>query len=191
MGDWGNWRLPSRSDAMTIARHFNAGFNPQNIPSPEGMTGFSEMKSCAKCGDDLSFVQPSRWDSRRGRRIPGVETPGYCRVVPLGRAQQTGRALRNSQCAIRNCHGSFPVFILGWTIGAFGGWAFNARRLTLAWPKNCYQLLIRNDYVLDIVHSYCQGASVSQSAERSRGKSVGICTQREIFFARIWSIKRI
>jgi len=35
----------------------------------------------------LLFVQPSRWDLCRRRRIPGVETPGYCRVVPLGRTQ--------------------------------------------------------------------------------------------------------
>jgi hypothetical protein len=28
----------SHSDVMTIARHFNAGLNPQNIPSPAATT---------------------------------------------------------------------------------------------------------------------------------------------------------
>jgi len=31
MDDWGNGRLPSRSDVMTIARHFNAG-NSLELP---------------------------------------------------------------------------------------------------------------------------------------------------------------
>ena len=98
---------PSRSDAMTIARHFNAGFNPQSIPSPGGTTGFSKMKSCAKCGDDLSFVQPSRWDW-----WPCASTPALKRraIVGLSRWDERGRtcrALRNSQFAIRNCQGFF------------------------------------------------------------------------------------
>jgi hypothetical protein len=59
---------PSRSDVMTIARHFNAGCNPQTFQVPQGRPN-----------------QPSRWDSCRRRRIPGVKTPGYCRVVPSGR----------------------------------------------------------------------------------------------------------
>ena len=29
--------------------------------------------------------------------------------------------IRNSSFAIRTCHGSFSVFILGWTIGAISG----------------------------------------------------------------------
>jgi len=74
------------------------------------------------------------------RQHPGVETPGYCRVVPLGRTQadgaqqQTGRVV-SALCAdafepqarryIRTPNSawatdSFPEFILGWTIGAIG-----------------------------------------------------------------------
>ena len=36
-------------------------------------------------GNNVTFVLPSLRDSCQRRRIPGVETPGYCRVVPLGR----------------------------------------------------------------------------------------------------------
>jgi hypothetical protein len=34
-------RRPSRSDGMTIARHFNAGFNPQTFQVPQGRPTFS------------------------------------------------------------------------------------------------------------------------------------------------------
>ena len=100
--------LPSRSDVMTIARHFNAGFNPQRFPSPGGTTDVFKMKSCAKCGNDLPSGQPSRRDSCRCRRIPGVETPGYCRVVPLGRTRADGS--RSPQFAIRNSKWSGLLF---------------------------------------------------------------------------------
>jgi len=42
------------------------------------------------------------------RKHPRVETPGYCRVVPLGRAKAD--LSRSPQFVIRTCHGSFPVF---------------------------------------------------------------------------------
>ena len=47
---------------------------------------------------------------KRGRNLDGGFLP------KAATPKRTGRALRNSQFAIRNCHGSFPVFILGWTI---------------------------------------------------------------------------
>ena len=95
-GRLGHLTFGRPGDAMTIARHFNAGLNPQNIPSPGGTTGFSKMKSCSKCGDDLSFVQPSRWDW-----WPCASTPALKRraIVGLSRWDErgrTGRALRNS-----------------------------------------------------------------------------------------------
>jgi len=36
-------------------------------------------------GNPVPFVQPSRVGLVAVRKHPGVETPGYCRVVPLGR----------------------------------------------------------------------------------------------------------
>ena len=80
-------RLLSRSDMMTIARHFNAGLNPQESQVPQG-----RPNNCHIAHDDHvngNEFQPSRWDScRRAQWWPcasTVETPGYCRVVPLGR----------------------------------------------------------------------------------------------------------
>ena len=92
IGAFGVW--PSRSDAMTIARHFNAGLNPQNIPSPGGTTEICRMK-CGTWRELVTFVQPSLRDLCRCRRIPGVETPGYCRVVPLGRTRADGSRSAN------------------------------------------------------------------------------------------------
>ncbi len=120
---------------------------------PEGRPGF-QNEITGDGGTDAPSLQPSRWDSCRCRRIPGVETPGYYRVVPLGRARADGRAFRmpqgqrgapksdeggrvalalrtmlgddgnqigaHSALPIPHLNGSFPVFILGWTIGAIG-----------------------------------------------------------------------
>jgi hypothetical protein len=41
MDDWGIGVCQSRSDAMTIARHFNAGLNVKSIQVPEGRPTFS------------------------------------------------------------------------------------------------------------------------------------------------------
>jgi hypothetical protein len=71
---------------MTIARHFNAGFNRQMISNPAGTTGFSQMQSLATAetmrrafsrpggtlagaGENLALkrraiVGMSRWDER-------------------------------------------------------------------------------------------------------------------------------
>jgi hypothetical protein len=50
----------SRSNAVTIARHFNAGFNPKKSQVPEGRlknTGLNVTTDI--CGDEF---QPCRWD---------------------------------------------------------------------------------------------------------------------------------
>ena len=56
------------------------------------------------------------------RKHPGVETPGYFHVVPAG-TSGGGRvalsAIRNSQFEMVRAF--FPVFILGWTMGAIDG----------------------------------------------------------------------
>jgi len=44
MGDRAKGRLPSRSDAMTIARHFNAGFSCEINTSPSGTTEIFKTK---------------------------------------------------------------------------------------------------------------------------------------------------
>ncbi len=106
VGAFGVW--PSRSDAMTIARHFNAGFNPQSIPSPGGTTGFSKMKSCAKCGDDLSFVQPSRWDWWPCASTPALKRRAIVGLSLPGRAQAD--LSRSPQFAIRNSKWSGLLF---------------------------------------------------------------------------------
>ena len=87
-------RLLSRSDVMTIARHFNAGLNPQESQVPQG-----RPNNCHIAHDDHvngNEFQPSRWDScRRVQWWPcasTVETPGYCRVVPLGRWMRSGES---------------------------------------------------------------------------------------------------
>jgi hypothetical protein len=89
-GAIGVW--PSRSDTMTIARHFNAGLVVKTIQVPGGRPNLpDEMEGHG--GNIVPSGQPSLRDSWRCRRIPGVETPGYYRVVPLGRktAHEAGR----------------------------------------------------------------------------------------------------
>ena len=83
-------------------------------------------------GNHAPCVQPSRWDSGRCRRQPGVETPGYCRVVPAGRSgrdaengNRDGRAPQPSPS--RAVNGS-----LGWTNGAKGVWSSQCDALTIA-----------------------------------------------------------
>ena len=77
---------PSQSDAMTTARHFNAGFNPPRFQVPEGRLRFAdEMEGHG--GNIVPFILPSLRDLCRCQRIPGAETPGYYRVVPLGRTR--------------------------------------------------------------------------------------------------------
>jgi hypothetical protein len=74
---------------MTIARHFNAGFNPQNIPSPGGTTGVFKMKSRA-------MVEPMRHPFSRpcGTRAGADEYPALKRraIVGLSRWDEHGRA---------------------------------------------------------------------------------------------------
>jgi hypothetical protein len=72
---------------MTIARHFNAGSNPQTFQVPLGTTEV--------CGTKwLAWQKPcaSRSAVPVGlvavRKHPGVETPGYFRVVPSGTADR-------------------------------------------------------------------------------------------------------
>ena len=173
---------------MTIARHFNAGLVVKSIQVPEGRPSLpDEMEGHG--GNIVPFILPSLRDLCRCQRIPGAETPGYYRVVPLGRtrcgwdsrapnaAGATGRVARpvkysgdngkpwrgalfhrarpvkygknngkpwrrhyftgrgarclamteiklgrtpHSALSIPHLNGSFPVFILGWTIGAIG-----------------------------------------------------------------------
>ena len=79
-----HWIVPK--EHLKIARHFNAGFNPQNITSPGGTTDIFQRNN-GNGRNRAPFVQPSLRDSCRCGRIPGVETPGYCRVVPLGRGR--------------------------------------------------------------------------------------------------------
>jgi hypothetical protein len=94
IGAVGVW--PSRSDVVTIARHFNAGLVVKSIQVPEGRPSLpDEMEGHG--GNIVPFILPSLRDLCRCRWIPGVETPGYCRVVPLGRARSVGRAFRMPQ----------------------------------------------------------------------------------------------
>ena len=67
-------------------------------------------------------IQPSLRDSCRCRRIPGVETPGYCRVVPLGRMPADGS--RSPQFAIRNSKWSGLLFRFSFWDGRLGHLAF-------------------------------------------------------------------
>ncbi len=108
----------SRSDAVTIARHFNAGFNPQIIPSPAGTTGVFKMKS-------LSNAETMRRAfSRPGGTLAGAgDDPALKRraIVGMSRWDEAGRDAENGnrdgrapqQCPSRAANGS-----LGWTNGA-------------------------------------------------------------------------
>ena len=71
---------------MTIARHFNAGFNPQIFQVPQGRPAFSnEMMND---GNHAPSVQPSRWDW-----WPCASTPALKRraIVELSRWDERGR----------------------------------------------------------------------------------------------------
>ena len=69
---------------VTIARHFNAGLNPQNIFKSRRDDRYLPDEFEGHGGNIVMFGLPSLRDSCRCRRIPGVETPGYFRVVPAG-----------------------------------------------------------------------------------------------------------
>ena len=111
---------------VTIARHFNAGLNPQNIFKSRRDDRYLPDEIEGRGGNIVTFVLPSLRDSCRCRRIPGVEMPGYYRVVPLGRTRAEGAhsAFRRGNGSRRNQMqadgNSFPEFILGWTIGVIG-----------------------------------------------------------------------
>jgi hypothetical protein len=74
---------------LTIARRFNAGIKAENDSSPAGTAEFLN----ATIGGGVNFIDHSTVPPGRKflRDFPGVETPGYCRNVPLG---QNKTALR-------------------------------------------------------------------------------------------------
>ena len=74
---------------MTIARHFNAGFNRQMISSPSGMTDVCRSKSLATA-ETMRHVF-----SRPGGTLAGAgENPALKRraIVGLSRWDEDGRA---------------------------------------------------------------------------------------------------
>ena len=95
---------------MTIARHFNAGFNPQMILSPGGTTGFSKIKS-------LAITKPRRRPfSRPGGTLAAAgDDPALKRraIVELSRWDERGRMVAVCQDPAKGG--------LGWTNGANGG----------------------------------------------------------------------
>lgn len=67
---WHAW-LVSRSDVMTIARHFNAGVNPQESQVPQGRPDKCHIAhDDPVCGNEF---QPSRWDSCQRASIPALK----------------------------------------------------------------------------------------------------------------------
>ena len=82
---------------MTIARHFNAGLNAENIPNPAGTTEQIPIP-LRKAAAIFAINSAVPMGLMAARKQPGVETPGYCRAVPLGRWLGAGKSCKAGGC---------------------------------------------------------------------------------------------
>ena len=136
MGTIGVW--PSRSDVVTIARHFNAGLVVKSTQVPEGRPSLpDEMEGHG--GNIVPSIQPSLRDlwpcastpALKRRAIVGLSLPGRRRAVArrtmlgddgnqmpqiyrlTGRAKCFSRVNSHSAIRIPHLNDSFPEFRRG------------------------------------------------------------------------------
>jgi hypothetical protein len=85
------------------------------VPSSQGDTKLSGKSCRTNFQVGGGHKKPSPWGEGLGE---GGREPIPQGQLVAPKSEEGGRVAwpRTPQFAIRNCHGSFPVFILGWTI---------------------------------------------------------------------------
>ena len=100
------------------------------------------------------------------RKHPGVETPGYCRVVPLGRAMADGgRELRNLQFGIRNSQSEIvtALFRFSFWVGRLGRLAVELDNLKSTITSAELLSMIDTAYLSDSAVGFVRADKVRES----------------------------